>query len=58
MADGVGGVLVGTVEECATAIVALLHDRDRARELARKGQERVNWGSNLRAVNSSSRRRR
>jgi trehalose synthase len=41
MADGAGGVLVGTVEECATAIVGLLHDRDRARDLARKGRERV-----------------
>ena len=51
MADGVGGVLVRTVEECAQAIVTLLNDRERARDLGRfatfgeaadrKGRERV-----------------
>jgi trehalose synthase len=41
MADGVGGVLVGNVDECAKALVALLKDPEHARELARKGRERV-----------------
>jgi trehalose synthase len=41
MADGVGGVLVDGVPECAEAIVQLLGDRARSRELARSGQERV-----------------
>jgi trehalose synthase len=41
MADGVGGVLVRTVEECANAVVTLLNDRERARDLGRKGRERV-----------------
>jgi trehalose synthase len=41
MADGVGGALVGTVEECATQIAALLRDRDRARVVAQQGRHRV-----------------
>jgi len=41
MADGAGGVLVDTVEECAKAVVALLVDPGLARDLARKGRERV-----------------
>ena len=41
MADGAGGVLVQTVGECAKAVVALLRDPDHARDLARKGRERV-----------------
>jgi len=41
MADGAGGVLVESIEECARALVALLGDPDHARELARRGRERV-----------------
>jgi trehalose synthase len=41
MADGVGGVLVESVEECARAIVDLFADPERARELGRTGRERV-----------------
>jgi trehalose synthase len=41
MADGVGGRLVDTVEECAAALVALLADPAGAKELARTGRERV-----------------
>jgi len=41
MADGVGGLLVSSAEECAAALVDLLTDRKRAGELARLGQERV-----------------
>jgi trehalose synthase len=41
MADGVGGVLVDSVDECAVETVRLLSDRDRARELGKSGQERV-----------------
>ncbi len=41
MADGVGGLLVDSVEECAKAIVALLEDPQRADELAARGRERV-----------------
>jgi trehalose synthase len=41
MADGAGGVLVDSTEECASAIVDLLNDRPRADELARRGQDRV-----------------
>jgi trehalose synthase len=41
MPEGVGGILVQSVEECAAAITQLLHDPERARELARAGQERV-----------------
>ena len=41
MADGTGGLLVDGVEECAKALVALLKDPEHARELARRGRERV-----------------
>ena len=41
MADGVGGLLVDSVEECGEAIAALLDDRARAEELAARGRERV-----------------
>ncbi len=41
MADGVGGALVSSAAECATAITDLLRDRERAETLARAGQERV-----------------
>ena len=41
LADGVGGVLVESVEECAQAMVALLRAPDRAAELGRSGRERV-----------------
>ena len=41
LADGAGGMLVDSVEECAQAIVALLRDPDHAAELGRRGRERV-----------------
>jgi trehalose synthase len=41
MADGVGGMLVDGVEECATALTALLKDPEHGRDLGRKGRERV-----------------
>jgi trehalose synthase len=41
MAEGVGGVLVDGVEDCARAIVDLLRDPARARELGARGRERV-----------------
>lgn len=41
MADGVGGVLVQTVEECATALVGLLRNPEHARDLGSQGRERV-----------------
>jgi len=41
MSDGVGGILVESVEECASAILALLKDADYAKELGRRGKERV-----------------
>ncbi len=41
MADGVGGILVESVEECATAIVHLLRNPQHAKELAERGRERV-----------------
>jgi trehalose synthase len=41
MADGAGGSLVTTVEECAAAIVALLRDPAQAEELGRRGRRRV-----------------
>ncbi|MEW6270185.1 MAG: glycosyltransferase [Thermodesulfobacteriota bacterium] len=41
MADGIGGLLVDSVEECAEAIVTLLRDRESSLQLARRGQERV-----------------
>ncbi len=41
MPDGVGGVLVESVEDCATAIVHLLQNPRHAKELAERGRERV-----------------
>jgi trehalose synthase len=41
MADGVGGVLIGSLEECANAVRTLLRDPDRAHDLAHAGRERV-----------------
>jgi trehalose synthase len=41
MADGAGGLLVGSVEECAEAIGMLLRDRERGRALGAAGRERV-----------------
>lgn len=41
MADGVGGILVGSVEECAEGIRALLRDRERGRAMGVAGRERV-----------------
>ncbi len=41
MADGVGGMLVENVEECAAAMVELLQNPQRARELGERGRERV-----------------
>jgi trehalose synthase len=41
MADGAGGLLVDSIEECARALVSLLRDPKRARELGASGRERV-----------------
>jgi trehalose synthase len=41
MADGVGGILVDGVEECAAGILTLLRDPERAAELGRRARERV-----------------
>lgn len=41
MADGVGGILVDSIDECSAAVCALLADRERARTLAEAGRERV-----------------
>ena len=41
MSDGVGGILVDGVEECAEAILKLLRDEQLSRELGEKGKERV-----------------
>ena len=41
MPDGVGGLLVDSVEECADAMLALLNDRERARELGHSGRGHV-----------------
>jgi trehalose synthase len=41
MADGVGGILVDSIEECAAGVLALLRDRERAATLGRRGRERV-----------------
>ena len=41
MADGVGGLLVDSVEGCAEAVAELLRAPERARELGRRGRERV-----------------
>lgn len=41
MPDGVGGVLVDSVEECATAMLKLLNDRELAEQLGQRGREHV-----------------
>jgi trehalose synthase len=41
MPDGTGGVLVDSVEECATAMLRLLNDRELAEQLGQKGRKRV-----------------
>jgi trehalose synthase len=41
MADGTGGLLVDSVDECARAMTALLKDRARAQSLGASGRERV-----------------
>ena len=41
MADGAGGILVDSQQECADAIVRLLRDPTLARELGDRGKERV-----------------
>jgi trehalose synthase len=41
MADGVGGVLVDSVEDCAREMIALLKDTTRAEALSAAGRERV-----------------
>jgi trehalose synthase len=41
MPEGIGGVLVDSVEECATAMLELLNDRELAEELGRSGRARV-----------------
>jgi trehalose synthase len=41
MPEGVGGLLVDSVEECATAMLKLLNDRGLSEQLGRSGRERV-----------------
>ena len=41
MPDGTGGMLVGSVEECAAAMLKLLNDRELAEQLGQSGRERV-----------------
>lgn len=41
MADGVGGLLVDSVEECAAALLRLLQNPQHAQDLAERGRERV-----------------
>ncbi len=41
MSDGVGGLLVDSVEECAKAILELLKDPSWSRQLGERGRERV-----------------
>jgi trehalose synthase len=41
MPEGVGGLLVDSVEECATAMLKLLNDRGLSQQLGRSGRERV-----------------
>jgi trehalose synthase len=41
MPDGVGGLLVDSVQECAEALLALLGDRERAHELGQSGRAHV-----------------
>src|SRR5918999_513200 len=39
MADGAGGIVVDTTEECALGVLRILRDRAYARELGRRGRE-------------------
>ena len=41
MPEGVGGVLVDSVEECATAMLRLLNDRELANQLGERGRAHV-----------------
>ncbi|HEU0028220.1 MAG TPA: glycosyltransferase [Ktedonobacterales bacterium] len=41
MADGAGGLLVESPEECAEAVLKLMRDREGAAEMAKRGQDRV-----------------
>src|SRR5918999_1322873 len=41
MADGAGGIVVDTTEECALGVLRILRDRAYARELGRRGRELV-----------------
>ena len=41
MADGAGGILVDTVDECTEGIMALLRSPDRATDMAELGRKRV-----------------
>jgi trehalose synthase len=41
MPDGVGGVLVDSIEECASAMLGLLNDRELAAQLGHSGRARV-----------------
>ena len=41
MPEGVGGVLVDSVQECAEAMLRLLNDRELSEQLGRSGRERV-----------------
>ncbi len=41
MADGAGGILVESVEECAEAVVQLLENPSETKDLSKRGQERV-----------------
>src|SRR5690606_10774462 len=41
MSDGVGGILVESVAECADGIMRLLRDRELGRQLGESGRERV-----------------
>ena len=41
MVNGVGGFLVNTSDECASRVIYLLDHPDEAREMARRGYERV-----------------
>ena len=41
MPDGIGGTMVDSVEECATAMLSLLGDRALAEQLGASGRERV-----------------
>jgi trehalose synthase len=41
MPDGTGGMLVQSVEECATAMLELLNDRELAEQLGQTGRQHV-----------------